>query len=60
MSADLISNSISIVQHDPGFARKYLREKAALMQVLKDGDPGLYAEADRVLKAGMAKLGMTA
>lgn len=56
--SDLISNSISIVQHDPGFARTYLREKAALMQVLTKGDPGLYAEAERVLQAGMAKLGM--
>ena len=58
--ADLISNSISIVQHDPGFGRTYLKEKAALMQVLTKGDPGLYAEAERVLKAGMAKLGVTA
>lgn len=58
--ADLISNSISIVQHDPGFARKYLLEKAALMKVLTKGDAGLYAEAERVLKAGMAKLGITA
>lgn len=56
--ADLISNSSSIVQHDPNFARVYLREKAALMQVLKQGDPGLYAEAERMLKDGMVKLGL--
>jgi (p)ppGpp synthase/HD superfamily hydrolase len=54
--SDLISNSISIVQHDPGFAVRYLKEKAALMQVLKEGDPGLYAEAERILKVGMDKL----
>lgn len=56
--ADLISNGISIVQHDQNFARVYLREKSALMQVLKQGDPGLYAEAERVLKDGLSKLGM--
>lgn len=56
--ADLISNSISIVQHDQNFAKVYLREKAALMQVLKQGDPGLYAEAERVLKAGAEQLGI--
>lgn len=57
--ADLISNGLSIVQHDPGFAKTYLREKAALLQVLTRGDNGLYAEAERVLKSGMAKLGMS-
>ena len=57
--SDLISNSLSIVQHDPGFARTYLKEKAALMQVLTKGDKGLYAEAERVLKDGMVKLGMS-
>lgn len=56
--SDLISNSVSIVKHDPGFAKTYLREKAALMQVLTRGDAGLYAEAERVLQAGMAKLGI--
>lgn len=56
--ADLCSNSQNIVQHDQNFARVYLREKAALMQVLKQGDAGLYAEAERVLKDGMAKLGL--
>jgi (p)ppGpp synthase/HD superfamily hydrolase len=56
--ADLCSNSRNIVQHDPNFARVYLREKAALMQVLKQGDPGLYAEAERILKDGMVKLGL--
>jgi len=47
-----------IYQHDPNFARVYLREKAALMQVLRQGDPGLYAEAERMLKDGMIKLGL--
>lgn len=29
--ADLISNTLSIVEHDPGFARVYLREKTQLL-----------------------------
>lgn len=57
--ADLISNSLSIVQHDPGFAKTYLREKAALLQVLTRGDNGLYAEAERVLQASIDKLGQS-
>lgn len=43
--ADLISNSKSIKEHDPGFARVYLREKAKLMEVLTEGDPRLYQRA---------------
>ena len=30
--ADLLSNTVSIVAHDPGFARVYLKEKAALLK----------------------------
>lgn len=40
--ADLISNSRSIVARDPEFAKVYLAEKRALLQVLKEGDPTLY------------------
>ena len=43
--ADLISNSKSIVQHDPGFAKTYLEEKRLLLEVLTKGDPGLHAQA---------------
>ena len=39
--ADLIDNTRSIVAHDPGFARVYLQEAAALLVVLGDGDPTL-------------------
>jgi (p)ppGpp synthase/HD superfamily hydrolase len=48
--ADLISNSRSIVQHDPDFARVYLHEKARILEVCGDADPGLLAEAHRVLE----------
>lgn len=47
--ADLISNAPSITEHDPGFARVWLREKAALLNVLTKGDPGLMARARLVL-----------
>ena len=45
--ADLISNSRSIMQHDPEFARTYLAEKRMLLAVMTQGDAGLYAEASR-------------
>lgn len=47
--ADLISNTRSIVAHDPEFARVYLTEKAALMKVLTEGDPVLYSQAGSFL-----------
>ena len=45
--ADLISNSRSIMEHDPAFARTYLEEKRLLLAVMTKGDPGLHAEASR-------------
>lgn len=43
--ADLIANTKSIVEHDPKFAEVYLREKLALLQVLKKGDHDLWVRA---------------
>ena len=40
--ADLIHNSISIIEHDPKFARVYMKEKELLLEVLKEGDVYLY------------------
>lgn len=54
--ADLISNAPSITEHDPGFARVWLREKAALLDVLAKGDPGLMARARAVLADCRARL----
>jgi (p)ppGpp synthase/HD superfamily hydrolase len=45
--ADLISNSRSIMEHDPAFARTYLEEKRLLLAVMTRGDAGLHAEASR-------------
>lgn len=43
--ADLISNTASIVQHDPKFAVTYLEEKRLLLDVMTKADPRLLALA---------------
>lgn len=43
--ADLISNTVSIVEHDKHFATVYLREKKLLLEVLKEGDSTLFEKA---------------
>jgi (p)ppGpp synthase/HD superfamily hydrolase len=43
--ADLISNTSSIVMHDPKFAEVYLEEKRLLLDVLTKADPRLLAIA---------------
>lgn len=43
--ADLISNTSSIVMHDPKFAVTYLEEKRLLLDVLANADPRLVALA---------------
>jgi guanosine-3',5'-bis(diphosphate) 3'-pyrophosphohydrolase len=43
--ADLISNTKSIMEHDPDFARVYLKEKAMLLEVMTKGDPVLRQRA---------------
>ncbi len=40
--ADLICNTRSIVEHDPGFAKVYMAEKKALLEVLTQGNQILY------------------
>jgi (p)ppGpp synthase/HD superfamily hydrolase len=47
--ADLIDNSLSICEHDPGFARIYLKEKRLLLDVLRDGDKNLWDIANNIL-----------
>ena len=54
--ADLLSNTASIVAHDPGFARVYLKEKAAMLEVMTDGDATLLARAKAALATSLAKL----
>mgnify|MGYP003624998870 FL=1 len=43
--ADLISNSTSIVRDDPSFAKVYMKEKAALLEVLTEGNVILFKQA---------------
>jgi len=40
--ADLIDNTKTIVKYDPGFAKIYLKEKRALLEVLKEGNQELW------------------
>lgn len=58
--ADLISNTNSIVEHDPNFARVYLKEKELLLKESLIGayEP-LYQQAIDSLNNAKAKLGMT-
>lgn len=53
---DCISNAPSITAHDPGFARKWLAEKAAILEACADADPALLREAHRVLNACVNQL----
>jgi len=56
--ADIISNVASIVQHDPKFAKVYLPEKEAMLQVLAlRGHPRLWLQARRTLEHAKAVLG---
>ncbi|HEX7857528.1 MAG TPA: HD domain-containing protein [Sphingobium sp.] len=56
--ADLISNSRSILEHDPGFARVYIQEKARVLEVMTAGDASLYRQA-RMMIASSTKTAPT-
>ena len=47
--ADLISNSLDIMKHDPSFAKIYMVEKFLLLGVLTDGDPILFERAIKLV-----------
>ena len=47
--ADIMSNSSSIAEHDPGFSRIYLEEMAALLKVLTKGNPELHQRASAII-----------
>jgi (p)ppGpp synthase/HD superfamily hydrolase len=48
--ADLIDNAVDISKHDPNFAVVYMREKKALLEVLKDGNEFLYNHAALIVE----------
>jgi (p)ppGpp synthase/HD superfamily hydrolase len=50
--ADMISNTRSIMAHDPKFAVTYLAEKQALLAVMTRGDAGLHARASELVNLG--------
>lgn len=54
--ADLISNSKSILEHDKDFAKVYIKEKDLLLEVLKEGDPTLYAQAKDIVEKAKLEL----
>jgi (p)ppGpp synthase/HD superfamily hydrolase len=54
--ADVISNVRTIAQRNPAFARGYLPEKAALLDVLTKADPTLLAQARTAIADAMAYL----
>jgi (p)ppGpp synthase/HD superfamily hydrolase len=54
--ADCISNAPSITAHDPGFARKWLAEKSAILAACSDADAGLLRRAHEVLAACLNQL----
>lgn len=54
--ADLISNTTSIVAHDPKFAKVYLAEKLELLEVLRGGDEGLWERAHKLAVEGLAQI----
>lgn len=56
--ADLIDNTSSIIQYDPGFAKVYLAEKRALLRVMKNGNPDLYINCCGVLYEAEKKLNL--
>lgn len=56
--ADLISNTRSIVQHDKEFAKVYIKEKEALLNVLTEGDEYLYKVAYDLVKKSKEELGL--
>lgn len=56
--ADLIDNCRDITKHDPRFARVYLVEMAALLEVLREGDQRLYRQAVNLHAKSAEKLGL--
>lgn len=53
--ADLLDNTGTIAKHDPDFAKVYMREKRALLDMMVHGDQRLWDEADRLVKLHMVE-----
>jgi hypothetical protein len=57
--ADLIDNCRDITKHDQRFARVYLVEMGALLEILGDGDQQLYQQATKLHAKSANKVGLT-
>lgn len=58
--ADVIDNCEDICRHDEKFARVYVAEASALLDVLAEGDARLHAQAAQVIAACKDRLGLVA
>ncbi|MBW1800203.1 MAG: bifunctional (p)ppGpp synthetase/guanosine-3',5'-bis(diphosphate) 3'-pyrophosphohydrolase [Deltaproteobacteria bacterium] len=58
--ADVIDNCLDITQHDPRFAKTFLAEAVALIDVLAEGHVKLHEHARKVVTNCAAQLGMRA
>lgn len=47
--ADMIDNLPSIIEHDPGFAKVYVKEKTELLNTLTKGDDRLWILASHII-----------
>ena len=54
--SDLISNTKSIVEHDPKFAKTYLAEKQNLLNHMLDGNSFVYNQAKNTLYESLFKI----
>lgn len=53
--ADIKSNLPSIVKNDPGFARKWVQEKADVLPGLSEGDPKLFQDVKAMIDKFFAR-----
>lgn len=53
---DLMDNTVSIVKHDPDFAKVYVKEKEEILNKMKDGNPIFYKRAKKSLKTAQKQL----
>ena len=54
--ADLINNTISIVENDKAFAKTYLSEKEAILKVMNSGNSVLFCNCLKTLQNSLNKL----
>jgi guanosine-3',5'-bis(diphosphate) 3'-pyrophosphohydrolase len=54
--ADIIDNSMNVVEHDPGFARVFLKEYRDLLREMNKGEQVLYREAVKTVVDCLVRL----